>query len=184
MMQPETAAPHLAESGPEREIPSEHCDTLTLLHGPSAFARHLQQMLTSGRRYVEILSAQLDPALFAAPEVCTQLSRLAREHRFAEIRVLVRDPSALLGKRHGLVALQSRLTSKIKIRHLKVAPQNDSQGYVIVDQRQLLLQHHEGEFDGFCNTDTAPQAKALLEEFNVLWQRQAEEIAELRTLSL
>lgn len=168
----------------ERETPSAHCDTLTLLQGPAVFAKYLQQMLASGRRYVDILSAQLDPQLFAHPDVCDQLSRLAREHRHAEIRILVKETSALLGKRHALIALQQRLTSKIKIRQLKVAPQNESQGYVIVDQRQLLLQHHDGEFDGFCNTDTAPQAKALLEEFNALWQRQADEIAELRPLSL
>lgn len=173
-----------ADSAAEREIRSEHCATLTLLRGPAAFARHLQQILANGRRFVDILSTQLDPPLFADPDVCAQLSRLAREHRQAEIRVLVREPSALLGKRHALVALQSRLTSKIKIRHLKIAPEDKAQGYVIVDQRQLLLQHRDGEFDGFCNTDTAPNAQALLEEFNQLWQRQAEEIPELRTLPL
>lgn len=184
MTQPDAAAPHYSDADQGREFSSEHCDTLTLLHGPAAFIKHLHNMLASGRRYVDILSGQLDPRLFADAQVCEQLSRFAREHRYAEIRILIKDPSALLGKRHGLVVLQGRLSSKIKIRHLKAAPENDNQGYVIVDQRQLLLQHHEGEFDGFCNTDAAPRAKSLLEEFNLLWQRQADEIAELRPLAL
>lgn len=188
MTSTDTDTPRLDDAssapGSGREIHSEHSDTLTLLRGPAAFARHLQQMLASGRRFVEILSAQLDPQLFADPEVCAELSRLAREHRHAEIRIMVREPAALLGKRHALVALQRRLTSKIKIRHLKAAAEDEARGYVIVDRRQLLLQHRDGDYDGFCNTDAAPKANALLTEFNQLWQQQAEEIPELRPLSL
>ncbi|WP_439136279.1 hypothetical protein [Pseudomaricurvus sp.] len=183
-MNPDTTANPQANPTSAREIPSEVCDSLTLLHGPEAFAKHLQQMLASGRRYVDILSQQLDHSLFANRAVCDALSALVRAHRQAEVRILVKDPKPLFGKHHALLALQKRLTSKIKIRQLKIEPQNENQGFVIVDQRQLLLQHHDGEFDGFSNTNAAPEAKALLEEFTLLWQRQSAEIAELRPLSL
>lgn len=183
-MSPDTAVSRDPDSLSAREIPSESCESLTLLHGPEAFSKHLQQMLAGGRRYVDILTQQLDPLLFANADVCDALSALARTHRQAEIRILIKDPKPLLGKHHALLALQKRLTSKIKIRRLKIQPQNEHQGYVIVDQRQVLLQHHDGEFDGFCNTNAAPEAKAFLEEFTLLWQRQTVEIAELRPLSL
>ncbi|MBU3070488.1 hypothetical protein KOI40_11690 [Aestuariicella sp. G3-2] len=183
-MNPESSTDTPHNPGSDREIPSQSCDTLTLLHGPEAFAKYLHRMLAGGRRYVDILSQQLDPILFADSEVCSALSALVRAHRQAEVRILVKDPKPLFGRHHALLALQKRLTSKIKIRKLNIQPQNENQGYVIVDQRQLLLQHHDGEFDGFSNTDAAPESKALLEEFNLLWQLQSSEIAELRPLSL
>ncbi|GAB3107308.1 hypothetical protein G8770_06940 [Aestuariicella hydrocarbonica] len=182
-MKPENTTPHTRQSS-SREIPSENCETLTLLQGPEAFAKHLQQMLTQGRRHVEILTQQLDPLLFANADVCAALSGLARAHRQAEVRILIKDPKPLFGRHHPLLALQKRLTSKVNIRRLTTPPHSEHQGYVIVDQRQLLLQHQEGEFQGFCNTDAAPEAKSLLEEFNTLWLRHAEEIVELRPLSL
>lgn len=167
-----------------RETVSESCETLTLIHGPQIFVKYLKKILTGSHRRLHILTKNLDPILFSDDEVCSLISQLARRHPQVEIRIMVKETQALNTQHHKLVTLYQRLPSKIEMRKLLVQPDNENQEYVIVDGRQVLLQHEASHYDGFCNTDDAPQAKSLLEEFNQLWLSQTAEIKELRPLSL
>ena len=167
-----------------REIPSAVCETLTLIQGPLAFEKHLHKILATAERRLHILSKDLDPTLFSNEKTCSLISALARRHPSIEIKLLVKEPKALIGHRHRLAALHQRLPSKIELRHLLTEPNKADMGYVIVDGRQLLLQHGDGEYDGFCNTDAAAESRSLLDEFNELWGRQSGEIKELRPLSI
>ncbi len=166
------------------ECPSETSSSLTLLQGAPAFTKHLQNILQLAHRQVCIFSYGLDNNLFACQATCRLLSQLARRHRQTEVLILIKSTSALIGRYHGLVELQQRLPSKIHLRQLSVEQDVDPRSYVIVDGRQLLLQHDDREFDGFCDTDAAPLAKTLLEEFRGLWERHSKDIVELRRLSL
>ncbi len=166
------------------ERTSESCDTLTLLHGPEAFVKHLQNALQNTRRDIDILTNDLDRQLFSHQAVCERLSQVARGHRQAKIRVLIKQPLSAIQGRHRFVALQQRLTSKIEFKALKHEPENNARAYMVFDQRQVLLQHHDGDYDGFCNTDAPHEARSLLEEFNWLWSRQSHAIAELTSFSL
>ncbi len=166
------------------ERASENCETLTLLHGPEAFLKHLERCLQSTRRQVDILSEDLDRELFSNETICDLLSLAARAHRQAKIRVLIKQPLAAIKSRHRFVALQQRLPSKIEFKELKYELENNTRAYIVVDQRKVLLQHHDGVYDGFCNTDAPQEARTLLEEFDWLWARQSHAIVELRNLSL
>ncbi|NIB41183.1 hypothetical protein HBA55_16385 [Pseudomaricurvus alkylphenolicus] len=166
------------------ETPSEVCPTLFLLHGPETFRSRLESLLNSAERSLDILSEHLDPHLFSNEAICSAISALARRHRLAEIRVMVKNPRQLVGYNHQLVRLQQRLPSRIQLRHLTTAPQDNDRCYVIADGRQLLLQHKDGDYEGFYNSDAAPEAQALLEEYHELWDRQTIDIPELRRLSL
>lgn len=166
------------------ETPSAVSDSLTLLDGPAAFEKHLQLILGEGGRQVHILSKNLDPALFSTESTCDLISRIARSHRQAEIFILVREAQDLVGIHHRLVALHQRLSSKIHLRRSLLEADPENKAYVIVDGRQLLFQHNDGDYEGFCNTDAGPESKALLEEFRGLWDRQSDEIKDLRPLML
>ncbi len=167
-----------------RATPSEVCDSLTLLHNAEAFRHYLQRLLSEAHREVDILSSHLDPWLLGQTDIADQISRLARQHRQARVRVLIQDPTPLFGSFHPLVRLFQRLPSKIELRKLLQAPRKEQQAYVVIDRRALLLQHQEGQYEGFCNTDAAPEAQSLLEEFDELWQRQSSPISEFRQLAL
>lgn len=166
------------------ERTSENCETLTLLHGPEAFSKHLHLCLQNKPRHIDILSEHLDRQLFANDAVRNLLSTAARSHRQSRIRVLIKEPLSALQGRHHFVALQQRLTSKIEFRALKYEPENNTRAYVVVDQHKVLLQHHDGTYDGFCNSAAPLEARTLLEEFDWLWTRQSHAIEELRRLSL
>ena len=166
------------------ETPSEVSASLTLLHGIEAFSRHLQQILANGARRVHILATRLDPLLFSCEEVCDLLSAIARRHRQAEIFILVRDTRDLAGSGHKLIELHRRLPSKVHLRKITTENDADNRAFVIVDGAQLLYQHSDGDFEGFCDTQAGPEAQALLEEFRELWSRQSEDIKDVRQLSL
>ena len=166
------------------ETPSEVSDSLTLLRGREAFSRHLQQILSSGRRQVHILTTRLDPLLFASNAVCDLLSAVARRHRLAEVFILVRDSRDLAGSGHRLIDLHRRVPSKVHLRHSLLENDTDTKAFVIVDGTQLLYQHNDVDFEGFCDTEAGPQARSLLEEFKEIWSRQSEEIKDVKQLSL
>lgn len=166
------------------EQPSSVCDSLTLLRGPSAFTKHLCSNLAETSRKVDILTLDLDRLLYGDESVCNAISKVARGHAQSHIRILVKNPRPALENHHRLIALQQRLTSKIEIRQLAITPENESRGYSVCDNRSILLQHNDGEYDGFCNTDARPEAQALLEEFDQLWDRQSNVIEELKDLRL
>ncbi len=173
----------------DNEVPSNASlttsdDSLTPLHGPTAFEKQLQSLLSRAQRSVEILTSHLDPQLFSSSEASHLLSRLARRHRQTQVRILIKDPKPLFGRNHSLINLQQRLPSKILLRQLRLSPRNDNMGYVMADGKLLLFQHKEGLFEGYSNTNAAAQCKQLLEEFDELWQRQSVEVVELRQLML
>lgn len=166
------------------ERPSETCDTLTLLHSLEAFRKHLLKNLRQGRRQLDILTRELDPRLYNDELICESISNLARNHPKASIRLLIKNPKSVIQSRHRLIELHKRLSSKIQCRMTNTEPKDEARAYAIIDGTQVLLQHSDGDYDGFCNTDAKPEARALLEEFNWLWERQSNVIDELRTLSL
>lgn len=166
------------------EQASDVCDSLTLLNGPKAFVKHLINNLNATSRKVDILTQSLDRLLYGEETVCSAISKIARAHPQAHIRILIKDTRPAIEQHHRLIALQQRLTSKITIRQLKISPENESRGYVVCDSRSILLQHNDGEYDGFCNTNARPEAQALLEEFDLLWERQSNAIEELKDLRL
>lgn len=163
---------------------AEKVQTRAIIEGIDAFSEHLAQAISTGRRTLDILTAQVDPLLFGRRDICELISALARSNRHAEVRILVKDVKPTLANHHPLIALHQKLISKIAIRQLMVNPNNQHQAYIVIDQKQLLLQHHDGEYVGFYDSQAAPQAQALLEEFNELWRRQSSDILELRNLSL
>ncbi len=166
------------------ERPSETCDTLTLLHGSEAFRKHLLACLSSGHRQLDILTNDLDPQLYDHELICKSISALARNHPKALVRILIKQPKLATQSRHRLIELHKRLSSKIHCRRARTEPKDEARSYIVIDGKQVILQHSDGDYDGFSNTEAKPEARALLEEFNWLWERQSDVIVELRTLSL
>ncbi len=166
------------------ERKSDNCETLTLLSGVTAFSKHLQLCAEQTLRTIDILSEDLDKQLFSNDRICDMFSKVARAHRQSRVRILVKKPLQLVQSYHQLVTLQQKLSSKIEIRALNGAPENHNRCYVIFDACSLLLQHEDGQYDGFCNTQAKLEARALLEEYELLWGRHSNAIEELRSLRL
>jgi len=67
-------------------------------------------------RSLDILSRQLDPAVYDNPEFSDALRQLALQSQYARIRILVLEPATLVSRGHRLLELAGRLSSFLELR--------------------------------------------------------------------
>lgn len=147
------------------------------------FRQHLLLMCGVGKRRVDVLSVNLSREIFSQ-HITDAISKLARAHPGAQVRILVQDTRDLAASAHPLVSLAQRLPSSIAIKRLSEKPQHAEQGFVIVDQRYLLFFNDERERQGFANYSAKAEAEHQLEAFDRLWQFHSEPDPDLARLSL
>lgn len=157
----------------------------TSLNSLEDFRHHLGLLLSESRHSLYILSNHLDSTLWSLDNLSADLTRLSREARNrCQIRILVKDPHLLINGPHRLAQVHKRLPTIIQIRQLLLEPNNEQMNYVIGDNQALLFQHQYDVYQGFMDPEARAEAQGLLEEFNELWQRHSNDIAELRQLTL
>lgn len=155
-----------------------------LLHTLSDCRQTLIELLQSARREVTIATQYLDPHLFDDEETCDALSALARGHRSANVRILVRDCADLCSRGHKLVTLSQKMPSKIVIRQCTLRPHPDHFCNAICDREGFYFLHREGQYEGFWHASARAEARKALQTFDDEWQKSSEEVAELRRLAL
>lgn len=144
---------------------------LIQLEGVEAFAKHAVKLVQKSRRELVILSRYLDLPVYGQEGFQSALSKLVREDRNSRVRILVKEPRPLLETGHPLLTLGRRLSSKVELRKLTYEPQDDAIGYLVGDRELLLYDRADGNCQGFVNYRAAPEASALLDEFNYLWEQ-------------
>lgn len=143
---------------------------------------HMINIIQQSRRYLHILSESLHPNLYDDESICSALSAFVRQNPNSHLRILVHDPAYLVKHGHKMMPLIRRLPSKISIRQI-TAPAGDFPFFLSGDLDKSLLFSHEDRGDGHCNLQCRVTAQQLQAHFEEAW-RQAENIADLQTLSL
>ena len=105
---------------------------------PHPFDEMAVALCRSASRYICILSPYLDHAVFDNEELASALSALARSTRQTEVRILIADSRAVVGRGHRLLQLCRRLPSAIQIRRLQEHPDWNGQTVVIRDRDGVL----------------------------------------------
>ncbi len=154
-----------------------------LIDGPEAFRQALIDTAQSTRRALSLFSPDLAHDIYDFPELTEALSRIARRHRQARVRFLVRDTRTLVDQGHGLVRLAQRLPSKIALRRLTNDIETKAVAFVLGDREQLIYQNDPDNYQGFREEHAAAQVKSLGEIFDRAWET-AEEDPRLRQLAL
>jgi hypothetical protein len=140
-------------------------------------------ILGQAQRIVRILSDELDPELFDRPDIAAELSRVARQGRQCEIRILLKDSANLSKRSHCLATLHRRLASSVRILKPTFMPENLSANYVLADDRGVFFLPMEDDKSGFLNADDRPLVKHLALQFDDMWSRAIED-PELRLMPL
>lgn len=152
-------------------------------HGEADCLAGLVEALAHPRRHLVILSHLLDHTLFDAPELVDAISRFARSSPSADVRILIRDSSAIVSRGHRLVELSRRLDSHISIARIgDEVPVND-ESFVTWDGLGFFVLPDFRDYTALADPYDPVQAKHLLEAFDYYWSRSAPD-PELRTLSL
>jgi hypothetical protein len=143
---------------------------LFLLDCSEDFHNFALKLLTETHRHIAILSQDLDPTIFNSNEFIAAISQVARNSRYAQIQILVKDTQPMLENGHKLAKLAQRLPSKISIRKLTVEPDDKKMGFIMFDSDGLLYKNDEATYQGFANFKAAAEVKHLRETFDYIWQ--------------
>lgn len=140
-------------------------------------------LIESARRTVIILSARLDPGVFAAAPTLGAISRLARRSRSAHVRILVEDTKAIASNNHPLLQLTRRLPSKVAMRRFPNDTTPQRTCFVVVDEMAIWVQPDQDVYVGWWNLNDRVEARRLADQFAWLYERSSDD-PELRLLSL
>ena len=142
---------------------------LFLLDSQKDFQEFAIQLAKQTRRYIYILSRDLDASVYGTHEFVETISTLARDNRYTEIKILVKNTRELAETSHPLVKLTQRLPNKITLQKLKIKPNNTNIKFIIYNTQQLLYKADEEGYLGFANFNAATEIKRLRETFDYVW---------------
>jgi hypothetical protein len=150
---------------------------------PHPFDELAVELCTEARRYIRILSPDLDHEVFDKEPLCDAISALARRSRYTEVRILVQDTRALVRRGHRLLELARRVPSLVHIQVLAEHPEINNDTMVIRDMDGLLFKPGDSEHQGIYEPDSKAITTAYVEKFDDLWERSAPDV-ELRRMGL
>ncbi|MFT3904991.1 MAG: hypothetical protein QM718_01630 [Steroidobacteraceae bacterium] len=158
-------------------------DSLQVLTTQDEVAAATLAVTGMAQRLVSIFTPDLEPALYSSTSFLETIKRLVLGHRFARVRVLVRDHSALISQPTQLVTLARRLTTHVEMRLRAPAYRDMQAGYCIADDRAIVYRLRADSYEGIAAHKSPAIARQYLEEFERIWQASAPD-AEQRALSL
>ena len=162
---------------------NENDANVTGIEYPRPFDAFAVKLCQSASRYICILSPQLDYAAFDNSELVDALSALARRSRQTQVRILINDSRALVGRTHQLLQLARRLPSTVFIRKLAEHPNWNNETLVIRDRDGVLYKPGGSDHDAFYEPDSRASTQKHLELFEELWRFGVED-EELRSLHI
>lgn len=136
------------------------------------------------QREVAIYCHSLEPTLYAQSEFIDELSRVARRHRSAIVRLLIQNPKSLYGCKNPLVTLSQRLPSSVQLRTLTEEHSNPNAAFCIADGKVMVFFNQEASTQGFYCREASAESRHALDEFNHLWLHYSAEDAELKAITL
>jgi predicted GNAT family N-acyltransferase len=173
MAGPERGAPPRGPSQPVEEF-----DTLP------AVAAATVALVQAARRDLWIYTRDLEPALYARPEVVDALRAYAVSGRAGRVQVLVQEPATVLGAGHPLLALAQRLSSVFQFR-TPVDPVDHQypSAFLANDRDGFLFRLLGSRYEGDWSPAQPARAKQLIDHFGRVWER-SRPCTELRALGI
>jgi len=125
----------------------------------------------------------LDHDLYDRPQLRELISEVARRHRLSDVRLLIHDDKPLVQRRHQLVELMRRLTSRIELRLVNQDYPIEDQPFLLADREGILCRHDFSKPEGFASFAAGGRVKLKAEAFQRMWDA-ARPSLELRQLPL
>ena len=140
-------------------------------------------LATQSRRQIELLSPDLEPALYDQTAFIEALTRLSLSSPRARIRILAKDFDRTVKEGHRLVELSRRLSSFVEIRKVHSDYQEYNESFLLADDYGLLHRRHSPRFEGVFSCKSPLEVRRLRAYFDEVWGR-SEPDADLRRLHL
>ncbi|HDP88443.1 MAG TPA: hypothetical protein ENN42_00545 [Thioalkalivibrio sp.] len=128
------------------------------------------RLAQQARRSLYIVTRDLDPAVYDNNEFDTALAELARQSRYAEIRILVNNTEPAIAYGHRLIETARRLSSYIQIRRINPDHSHCNEAYLIADRRGVLHRGKADLYEATLEFNNPARARDLHAQFLSLWE--------------
>ncbi|NIP74392.1 MAG: hypothetical protein GWO16_15920 [Gammaproteobacteria bacterium] len=140
-------------------------------------------MMSQATRTVEILTPDLEGAVYDDAALLEALVRLAVRSRFSQVRVLVGDSAHVMKHGHRLIEITRRFSSSIHLHRPARQDQDFAKAVLVVDAAAYIHRTDGSRYEGKANFKAPLIVRQLLKDFDELWERSRPD-AELRRLHL
>lgn len=148
----------------------EHQRSDNVIHGRQRAAEALLTLIRDARYSLDILSTELDPALYGSRPAVDAMARLALATRRSRIRILVDDPRPIELHGHRALPLAQRLAGRIGIRQTDPEARRGSACFAIADQRAVVHFLRHDDYAGVIRPEDRGLARSLAGVFEALWE--------------
>lgn len=135
------------------------------------------------QRTLEILSHDLDAAIFDRQPFLAAVKSLCLRNHLSQVRILLQDNSQVQKKGHRLVEMVRRLPSSMEIRRPHPDYIDHQENFLIVDRRAYIRWRLSNRYQGHAACDSRLKAQSLCNLFIEIWQCSQPD-SDLRRLNL
>lgn len=128
-------------------------------------------LLEQARRNVKMYIHTLSPGIYDRTDLLNGLSRLAREYRNADIRLLIVDPLPAIQSGHQLISIARRLSSYIQIKRVAEDYAHHEEEFILVDDNDMMLKTRYYDHDFWLQNNAIPEAPRYNNWFKEAWER-------------
>jgi len=142
------------------------------LTGIEPFIEHTIELLKPARRSVDILTTDMDKPWLGNNNVVEQIKQTLLKNRYAEVRLLVADPTLAIRSGHPLIGLIRRLSRfEAKVIDTEILDKQPiKSGYLLIDQGGIIMKQSLTDFTGFVHFDDKQTVKSQKESFEQYWR--------------
>jgi len=128
-------------------------------------------MAQQSSRSIEILSRDLDQVIYNTSEFAEAIKRLVLKSKYVKVRILVKDPQAVVKRGHRLVTLAMHLSSYIEIRVPSQEHASFNEAIFIADTTGYIHRLNPDRFEGKLNFNDKRTSRILLRQFDEIWEK-------------
>jgi len=142
-----------------------------------------QTLAMQAQRELLLHTEDIEPAIFDQQPFLDAVSRLAREHQDAHVRVLVGNSRKTIQQGHRLIELSRRLSSNIQFRRPPPQYRNYGKTFLLCDSTGYIYRPLASRYEGTANFNNPGQTVSLRKYFMEVWE-QSQTDEEMRRLHL
>lgn len=152
-----------------------------ILNDVDGFRTALLEVSKDTLRTINILTPDLEPAIYDYQPFLDNILELCRGNRHARVQILVQNSEPVIKRGHGLIRLAQRLTSAIEIRNPHEEYVSVRSAFMVADSQRFVYRENTETYRGIYNMDCRYRSKSLEELFTQMWEHSEADV-QLRRL--
>ena len=130
-----------------------------------------QQMTEQGIRSIDIISRNLDPAIYNNAEFVEAAKQLVLKSKNNRIRILTNEPHVIIKRGHRLIDLALELTTYIDIKVPAPEHAQMDEQLLVLDETGYVYRQFSDRYEGRFNFNDKRSSRLLIHEFDEIWEK-------------